>query len=129
MFGNKKKQEHEIGNVLRLLERLEQLERRPPQIVIAQESEYRPCWVRGKKAIFHRWANSARPVLPRGVQPSENERFYQFRNTLALVEYEDGTMERVYPSDIQFADHGRFRDYCWLPAVEHESEEEQDGGN
>lgn len=90
-----------------------------------QESEYRPCWVRGRKALFHRWAYSAHPVLPRGMTADANARYFQFRNTRALVEYEDGTMDRVYPTDIQFADGGRFQDYAWLPMVERETREEQ----
>jgi hypothetical protein len=82
-------------------------------VIISQESEYRPCYVNGRKALFHRWVNTARPQLPKGQELSENARFYQFRTTHGLVEYEDGTMDQVWPRDIKFADHGRFRDYAW----------------
>ena len=86
----------------------------PPKInLIAQESEYRPCWVRGRKALFHRWANIARPVLPRDAEPDQKTRFFQYRITQGLVEYEDGTMDRVWPQDIRFADRNRFKDYAW----------------
>ena len=85
---------------------------------IVQESEYRPCYVNGRRGLFHRWANSARPQLPRGQEPGENARYFQFRSTQAIVEFEDGTVDLVWPRDIQFADHGRFRDYAWDPAGE-----------
>lgn len=26
--------------------------------------EWRPCWVNGRRAIFHRWSDSAMPVNP-----------------------------------------------------------------
>lgn len=79
-----------------------------------QETEYRPCYANGKRALFHRWVNTANPVLPRGVE-AENEkaRFFQHRSTSALVEYADGTMDRVWPQDIRFADGGRFNKSEW----------------
>jgi hypothetical protein len=84
----------------------------PPQIVV-QENEYRPCYVNGRKALFHRWANTARPVPPRGAEQDENTRYFQYRATLAIVEFEDGTVERVWPQDIQFTDGGHFKEYTW----------------
>lgn len=83
-----------------------------------QVDERRPCWARGKKAFFHRWVNSAHPVLPRGVEPSDKAHFFQFRSTRAIVEYETGCIECVYPSEIQFADGGGFEGCAWLPMVE-----------
>ena len=89
----------------------------------------RPCYVRGRRAIFHRWVNSAHPVLPRGEEPSENSRYYQFRRTEALVEYEDGTVARVFASNVQFADGGGFERYEWRPLSEIQQEEAGDGNN
>ena len=89
-----------------------------PRLVITQEIEYRPCYVNGRKALFHRWVNSARPALPKGQEPAENSRYFQFRATHGLVEYEDGTLDTVWPQAIKFADHGRFQDYAWEPAEE-----------
>ena len=83
--------------------------------VIVQEQEYRPCWVNGKKALFHRWVNSAKAQLPYGQKANENSRYYQFRSTRGLVEYEDGTVELVPPTEIQFADGGKFQEFAWLP--------------
>ena len=106
MFGNKKQREQETPAVITI----HQL---PAQIL--QDIEYRPCWVHGKKALFHRWANDARPQLPHGQEPGENARYYQFRSTKAVVEFEDGTVETVWPQHVKFADGGRFRDYAWEP--------------
>lgn len=116
MFGRKK---HTTANqYMRSLEELlapPPAPRLPTRIALVEDYEPRPCWVYGKrKALFHRWANSARAQLPRGQEPGENVRYYQFRATQAIVEYEDGTVDRVWPQDIQFADGGKFMDYEWL---------------
>ena len=93
----------------------------------AEGDQRRPCYVRGRRAIFHRWVNSAHPVLPRGEEPGENSRYYQFRRTEALVEYEDGTVARVFPSSLQFADSGGFERYEWRPLSEIQQEEADRG--
>lgn len=86
-----------------------------PGIVISQETEYRPCYVNGRRALFHRWVNTANPVLPKGVShDNEKARFFQHRSTTGLVEYADGTLARVWPQEIRFADSAdRFREYEW----------------
>lgn len=86
-----------------------------PPLQILRENELRPCYIYGRKAIFHRWANDARPQLPQGEKPGENARYYQFRSTKAIVEFEDGTVGRVWPNEVKFADGGQFQDYTWLP--------------
>lgn len=81
-----------------------------------QEIEYRPCYVNGRKALFHRWVNTANATLPKGMDPNdERVKFFQHRSTTGLVEYEDGTMARVWPQDIRFADGGRFSQCEWKP--------------
>lgn len=83
--------------------------------VQTQNSEYRPCYVNGRKALFHRWVNTANPALPKGVSANdEKARFFQHRSTAALVEYADGNVARVWPQDIRFADGGRFDASEWL---------------
>lgn len=116
MFGRKKPTT--ADQYMRSLEELlapPPAPRLPTKIMLVEDYEPRPCWVYGKrKALFHRWANSARAQLPRGQEPGENVRYYQYRATQAIVEYEDGTVDRVWPQDIQFADGGKFMDYEWL---------------
>lgn len=81
-----------------------------------QENEYRPCYVNGRKALFHRWVNTANPSLPKGVDANdEKARFFQHRSTAGLVEFENGIVTRVWPQEIRFADGGHFDKCEWLP--------------
>lgn len=74
----------------------------------------RPCWVNGTKAVFHRWADTARPVKPRGKENDDEAPYYQVYSVHAIVEYEDGRVERAWPSQIVFADGSLF-DAAWTP--------------
>ena len=62
----------------------------------------RPCYVRKKKALFHRWIEM---TFPKGSS--------FFQQTLAIVEFEDGHIEQVRPKSIVFADGGHFNDITW----------------
>lgn len=74
----------------------------------------RPCWVDGRRAIFHRWTDSARPAKARGVEDDDNAQRFQLHSVHALVEYEDGTLQRVWPGAVQFADSEKlFTEYDW----------------
>lgn len=76
--------------------------------------ELRPCWVKGRRALFHRWTDSARPVVPRGLPELETADLrYQLWNVHGVVEYEDGTLGRVWPYEIQFAENPVFKEYAW----------------
>ena len=90
----------------------------PPVVrtVFEEETKQRPCYVKGRKAIFHRWANTANPCLPKGVEPEdEKARYFQYRSVQAIVEYMDGSVDRVWPQELKFADGGRFDEMTWLP--------------
>ena len=56
-----------------------------------QNTMYRPCFVDGKKALFHRW--TAYNVID-----------------YAIVEYENGTVDIVHPQSIKFVP-GKFNEY------------------
>lgn len=64
-------------------------------------SEYRPCIVKGRKALFHRWEDRAWVYNPIsiGLIPG------QFKETVGIVEYEDGTVHECYPGEIRFCDN------------------------
>ena len=95
----------------------------PPVInLIADPDTRRPCWVNGKKALFHTWANTARPALPRGVDPDENPTLFQLAHCHAVVEYEDGNVARVWPQDVKFADGGGFDKFEWTNLEEDAAE-------
>lgn len=91
------------------------------------DNEYRPCYVKDRRAVFHRWVNTAHPVLPKGIDINdEKARFFQYRSTRALVEYEDGTLAMIWPQDIRFADAGHFNDCEWIPVEKLEGQHEED---
>lgn len=76
--------------------------------------EGRPCWVKGRRAIFHRWSDSARPVNPYGKGDPSDDRLQKW-SVHGIVEYEDGTVEREWPSAIQFADSAeKFAAFDWV---------------
>lgn len=81
------------------------------KITVTQER--RPCIVNGRRAMFHRWADNARPVTPRGIEEKEPADHYQLHTVGGIVEYYDGTVERVWPSDIRFIDGGGFEEIVW----------------
>jgi hypothetical protein len=68
------------------------------------------------------------------MEEDENAERYQLHSVHALVEYEDGTMSRVWPTSVQFADSEQyFTEYDWdameaqrdaLPWVDPEPAEE-----
>ena len=65
-------------------------------------SEYRPCLVDGKKALFHRWSDKSKVVEPSpmiGGAPGGTVRY-----TVAIVEMEDGQVIEVGPQLIKFID-------------------------
>lgn len=87
-----------------------------PKLAYTDENPLRPCWVKGRKAIFHRWCNTANPCLPKGMEPdNEKARYFQYRSVTAIVEFMDGSVDRVWPQEIEFADGGRFDAMTWLP--------------
>lgn len=73
----------------------------------------RPCIVEGRRAIWHRWSDSARPKPPRAMAEEENAQYFQVWNVHAIIEFEDGTVARVWPSAVQFVDGGAFDSFEW----------------
>lgn len=79
-----------------------------------EENTLRPCWVNGRRALFHRWAEDARPTKPRGHENDDNCPYFQLHAIHAIVEFEDGTVAKVWPQVVQFMDRDTF-DAAWLP--------------
>lgn len=104
--------------------------------------ELRPCYVKGKKALFHNFYTQERVIFKNELfMKSENrEKKYQelvrsitedrvpiidnfvtpykVRETAALVEYEDGTMELVQPELVRFIDTQEHMDGIAWPEPE-----------
>ena len=63
-----------------------------------------------KKALFHMWGNCAKPVAADLYSGSCQEG--QMSMIFGLVEYNDGTMGEVNPSQIRFVDN-KIKDYAF----------------
>lgn len=70
--------------------------------------EYRPCMVKDRKALFHRWEEKAsiRDAVMIGTTSG------QLAATVGIVEYEDGTVHECYPYEIRFCD-SKFKEYAF----------------
>jgi hypothetical protein len=88
--------------------------------------EYRSCTVNGRNALFHRWTDkesifleceynvrsdklsgimdmfNKSNILPSGTHANK------IRNTVGIVEFEDGIVKEVPPTDIRFLDSHNF---------------------
>ena len=89
-------------------------------------AEYRPCYVDGKKGLFHRWVDKEQPIIKinntygdfnanhiniildiyrdKSVLPPEAD-LKIHKDTFGIVEYSDGTVAEVAPTLIRFADN------------------------
>lgn len=83
----------------------------PDYIVVPRPP--RPCYADGRRAMFHRWSDTGRPVVPRGQEGDKNAQNFQNWAVHAIVEFEDGTVSRVWPSELQFVDGGDFDRHTW----------------
>lgn len=91
------------------------------------ELQARPCEVDGVPALFHRWIEEDRALLKidRFCNPGEANAIYRdfraeglvpagcrvniVRETFALVEYRDGTIDKVKPEQIRFTEREELR--------------------
>ena len=62
----------------------------------------RLCKVNGKKALFHRWEQKSKVMLPSQLPNGNQGGTLQFTN--GIVEYEDGSVESVSSYKIVFQD-------------------------
>lgn len=76
--------------------------------IVVGDGKYRPCWAKGRRALFHRWTDTRRPITPRGMDENETDKRFQVWHVHAIVEFEDGTVERVWPYEVRFANDGLF---------------------
>lgn len=62
------------------------------------KTEIRPCLVKDKKALFHKWVHT------KNLLGQEFE--------VGIVEYEDGQVEEITPDNIKFCD-GKIKEYVF----------------
>lgn len=77
--------------------------------ITVTNSEYRPCIVKGRKALFHRWEDKAeiRDAVLRGTVSGV------VKGTVAIIEYEDGVITECYPYEVKFCDN-KFNEYAFV---------------
>lgn len=66
------------------------------------KTELRPCIVWGKNALFHRWSERSDIIEPSLLKGGHSGGVV--KRAVGLVEFEDGFVSEVFPSDIRFID-------------------------
>lgn len=96
------------------------------------KNDLRPCYVNGTKALFHKWIEKEQPVIKISCYSSGTKEYakrifefykennvispdcelHKIKETVAIVELEDGTIQEVKPTDIKFCDN-KIKEYCF----------------
>ena len=71
--------------------------------------EKRPCWYKGQKAMFHRWAQRSEIVAPSPMVGGHGGGTLYW--IAGIIEFENGTICEAMPEHIRFADGGEFNEY------------------
>lgn len=79
---------------------------------ITIRKERRPCFINGKKAMFHQWTQESQIVPPSAMMGGHSGGVIS--TTFAIVEYEDGTVAKTYPEKVKFADGGEFAETAFM---------------
>jgi hypothetical protein len=58
--------------------------------------------VKDRKALFHKWSDISKIVEPSLMVGGHNGGV--FKNTVGIIEYEDGVVTECYPYEIKFVD-------------------------
>lgn len=80
--------------------------------------ELRPCYVKGRKAMFHGWHHAYYVVPPSpvlGGYPGG-----QMSNLYAIVEYENGCCDLAEYDYVRFIDNGAFKEIAWPEEEQHD---------
>ena len=64
--------------------------------------KYRPCIVKGKKALFHGWAEVSKVIPPSPMIGGHGGGVVA--DVFGIVEYDDGSVECLHPEYIRFSD-------------------------
>ncbi len=71
--------------------------------IIVKTIDYRPCYVNGEKALFHKWCEYAKPLPP--SMSIIGDKGGQLWYTVGIIETESGEIKEVQPTSIKFADN------------------------
>lgn len=97
-----------------------------------KSTECRQCYINEKRALFHRWceedtfliklntmvtSEAAKAIRKEFKESGILPECYDSKTihkVYALVEFEDGRIEKAEPTDVKFVDgEGLFKDYAW----------------
>lgn len=102
---------------------------------IKMSFDLRPCYVGNKKALFHKFTEKTKVIIKfdRLITTENAQKIYDIykeqgilptgcstaekKETYAIVEYEDGTVEEVKPTKVRFADN-KMREYAFVKEIE-----------
>lgn len=76
------------------------------------EPKRRSCYVGEKRAMFNCWSQENQIVEPSICVGGHGGGV--IAGVLGIVEFEDGSVAKVYPEKIQFADGGGFGEYVFF---------------
>ena len=93
----------------------------PPSYIaeVPENANYRPCYIdtwqrEHQKALFHKWV----------ANPITRQDGVTIMQTLALVEFEDGTVARIEAKGVRFDDSKRYFDqFIWTEEVKDDARE------
>ncbi|MFT9496351.1 hypothetical protein [Anaerosolibacter sp.] len=74
------------------------------------ENELRPCIVKDRKALFHKWSDKSNIVDTSTMAGGHSSGVVKY--TVGIIEYEDGVVTECYPYEIRFLDR-RCKEYCF----------------
>lgn len=74
------------------------------------KAELRPCIVKDRKALFHKWIEISKIIEPSPMIGGHNGGL--IKNTVAIIEYEDGIVTECYPYEVKFID-SKSQEYCF----------------
>ncbi len=75
------------------------------------QAELRPCIVKDRKALFHKWSEKSQITQPSAMIGGHNGGV--IRITVGIIEYEDGVVTECYPYEIKFIDN-KFQEYSFI---------------
>lgn len=87
--------------------------------------ERRPCYINGKRGMFHQWINRAE-VAPPSMMIGGHQGG-QLWDVFGLVEMEDGHMIEVVPTKVVFADGGDFMVTAFRSTGTHDGDHDEKG--
>lgn len=73
-------------------------------------ADLRPCIVKNRKALFHKWNDKSKILEPSPMVGGHGGGILKY--TVGIIEYEDGVVTECYPYEIRFIG-AKFMEYCF----------------